>query len=124
MSHNINRAARKRKPLSSECPDGFNPARFPIIARHIFGLEPPLNNGASAGLIADSRFGHEIELFHARGPRLTAELLADIATSYGLEGVGRKKVRRYLDIPDTALDVVGARQLPPLPLHAVQGGKP
>lgn len=80
-------------------------------------------NGASAALVADPTFHRQLETLCARGPRLPVELLAELAAEHGLEVTIREKIRRYLDIPDEALDLTGARQLPPLPIHAVQGGR-
>lgn len=77
-------------------PVGFDPQRFPIISRHILGIDPT-------------------------GPigRAAAELLAEVAVEPGLEDAIRKKLRRYLDIPDEALDLTGGRRLPPSPIHEV-----
>ena len=101
------------------------PANFnPIIAQRWFGIEPASINGASAALVVDPPFHHQLETLCARGPRLPVELLAELAIEYDIEAAIRKKLRRYLDIPDDALDLAGARQLPPSPIHAVHGGKP
>ena len=75
-------------------------------------------------MAADPYFCRQIEQLCQLGPRLPVELLAELATEYGLEDVVRKKLRRYLDIPDDALDLTGGRRLPLPPIHAVQGGKP
>ena len=87
-------------------------------------LPPASINGASAALVADPPFHRALETLCARGPRLPVELLAELAIEYDIEAAIRKKLRRYLDIPDNALDLAGARQLPPSPIHAVHGGKP
>ena len=105
-------------------PAEFDPARFPIISRHWFGIDPASINRASAVLVADPRFHHQVELLCARGPRLSVELLAELAIEHGLETTIRKKLHRYLDIPDDALDLTGGRRLPPPPIYAVHGGKP
>ena len=107
-----------------DLPRGFDPERSPIIARHFFGIEPASINGASAALVADPPFNRALETLCARGPRLPVELLAELAIEYDIEAAIRKKIRRYLDIPDDALDLAGARQLPPSPIHTVHGVKP
>ena len=114
------------KPLTNIIgpPDDFDPARFPILAKHWFMTIPAPINGRSAALVADPPFHRQLEALCAKGPRLPLELLAELAIEHGLEATIRKKLRRYLDIPDDALDLAGARQLPPLPIHAVHGGKP
>ena len=123
MPLNIDRLTCKCKPRPPGAPAGFNPARFPIISRHWFGIDPAPNNVASAALVADPPFHRQIEALCARGPRLPAEFLAEIAIEHGLETVVRKKLRRYLNIPDEALDLTGGHHLPPLPIHTVQGGR-
>ena len=98
----------------------------PVLHRNgIAGSPAPASiNSASAALVADPPFHRQLETLCARGPRLPVELLAELAIEYDIEAAIRKKLRRYLDIPDDALDLAGARQLPPSPIHAVHGGKP
>ena len=105
-------------------PADFDCRRYPIISRHWLGLDPTTVNTASAALVADPPFHRQLETLCARGPRLPVELLAELAAEHGLEATIREKIRRYLAIPDDALDFTGARQLPPSPIHAVHGGKP
>ncbi len=88
-------------------------------APHFFDIRPAPDNGASAALVADPLFRHQVELLCAKGPRLPAELLAEVAIEYDLEDAIRKKIARYLSIPNAALDVTGAREFPPLPMHGV-----
>ena len=104
----------------AELPADFDPLQYPILGRHWFGWRS--GGRASAALAADPPFHRQLETLCARGPRLPVELLAELAVEYGLEAAIREKIRRYLAIPDEALDLTGARQLPPLPIHAVQGG--
>ena len=118
------RLPRQQADKAPETPAEFNPAHFPIISRHWFGIDPTSSNRGTAALVADPWFHHQVELLCARGPRLPVELLAELAIEHGLEDVVRKKLRRYLDIPDDALDLTGGRRLPLPPIHAVQGGKP
>ncbi len=108
----------------ADVPADFDCQQYPIISRHWLGLDPTTVNGTSAALVADPPFHRQLETLCARGPRLPVELLAELAAEHGLEATIREKIRRYLDIPDEALDLTGARQLPPLPIHAVQGGEP
>ena len=117
---------KAQKPLTDAIghPDVFYPERFPIISRHWFGISPAPTNATSAGLVVDPPFRRQIELLSAKGPRLPVELLAELAVEYGLEVVIREKIARYLNIPNAALDITGARQLPPPPLHTVQGENP
>ena len=102
MLYDIDWPACKRKPL-----------------QHFFDIRPAPDNGASAALVADPHFRHQVELLCAKGPRLPAELLAEVAIEYDLEDAIRKKIARYLSIPNAALDVTGARDFPPLPMYGV-----
>ena len=99
-------------------------ARIKTLGRELYQPSDDRAFEYSAGLVADPRFRHQVELLCAKGPRLPAELLAEVAIEYDLEDAIREKIRRYLDIPDEALDLTSARQLPPLPIHAVQGERP
>lgn len=126
MSLLIGQACLERKRLprhqadkAPEIPAKFDPAHFPIISRHWLGIDPASINGASAALVADLPFHRQLEALCAKGPRLPMEFLAELAIEYGLEDVVRKKLRRYLDIPDEALDLTGGRRLPPPPIHEV-----
>lgn len=127
--HNVDPFLSERKPPKPLTniigpPDDFDPARFPILARHWFAIAPAPINAASAALVVDPPFHRELEALCARGPRLPVEFLAELAIEHGIEHAIRKKLRRYLDISDAVLDVTEARQLPPMPLYAIQGGGP
>jgi hypothetical protein len=69
--------------------------------------------------IEDSRFRHQAAALWNRGPRLVAELLAEIARDRMLGGYIEALMVRYCAIPDIWLDCTGAREFPPLPLHVV-----
>lgn len=73
----------------------------------------------AADMAADPYFCRQVQQLYQLGPRLPVELLAEVASDYGLEGAIRKKLKRYLDIPDAALDVAGARHFPPSAIHEV-----
>ena len=82
----------------------------------------PTSPGAGAAtMVADVIFRRQVEQLYRRGPRLIAELFAELAVECGLGTIIHQKLVRYLDLPDDALDAAGGRQLPPLPLHEVRG---
>ena len=89
-------------------------------------IAPGVSSATSAAsIIVDPAFRRQIERLHQRGPRLIAELLAELAAERGLGTIIQRKLARYLNIPDAALDAVpGARQLPPMPPHRASGGQP
>lgn len=80
---------------------------------------------AAASLVVDPDFRQQIERLHQRGPRLIAELLAELAAERGLGTIIDQKLARYLEIPNAALDLIpDARQFPPMPPHRAHGGQP
>ena len=70
--------------------------------------------------IADLRFRRQVKRLHARGPRVVAELLAELGAERGIQTIIDEKVDRYASINDAALDAIGGREFPPIPLHAVK----
>ena len=62
-------------------------------------------------MVADVVFRRQVEQLYRRGPRLIAELVAELAVEYGPGPAIDEKIARYLSIPDAALDIAGARQL-------------
>ncbi len=73
----------------------------------------------AAKIVADPRFERLVERLYQRGPRLIAEVLAEIGAKHGIRGDIDAAVESYLDIPDKALDATGGRDPPPLPIHEV-----
>ncbi len=105
-----------------ELPSGCDPRRYPIIARHVFGVDPSHSIGrAAASLVTDLRFRNKIVCLLAMGKRPATELIAELAVRHGLEAEVDQLLDRYLEIDVEALDVTGARDLPPPPLHEVVG---
>ena len=104
----------------ADLPTDFYTNQLPIIARHWFGIEPfrPVGELA-AEIVCDIRFRCRIERLHAMGPRLFAEMLAELAASHSLGTAIDRSLDRYLALDDTALDITNGRELPPVPLHEV-----
>ena len=101
----------------ADLPADFDTNRLPIIARHWFGWEPI--GAVTARVVQDIEFRRKIQRLHAKGPRLIAELLAELAASYSLGTVIDRSLDRYLALDDTVLDITNGRELPPIPLHEV-----
>ena len=78
----------------------------------------------SAAIVADVRFRRKIERLHARGPRAFAEVLAEIGAERSIQTIIDRTLDRHLEVPEQALDLVGADRLPPVPLHAVNDDAP
>lgn len=105
----------------AELPVGFDPRRYPIISRHVFGIDPTHGIGrAAAALVADLRFRNKMTVLLAMGNRPVAEMVAEFAVHHGLEAELDQLLDKYLSIPDAALDMIGARDLPQPPLHLVE----
>ena len=80
----------------------------------------PTSPGADAAtMVADVIFRRQVEQLYHSGPRLIAELFAELAVEYGLGPAIDETIARYLALPDDALDAAGGRHLPPLPIHEV-----
>lgn len=77
-------------------------------------------SATAAEIVADLAFRLRIRRLHARGPRLIAELLAELAAERLLLTDIEERLDRFLAITDAALNRTGGRELPPLPLHAVR----
>lgn len=104
-----------------KAPIGFQPHLYPIISRHVLGLEPPYFGAACATIVADPQYRRHIEHLHEQGPRPVAELLAELAVEHGLQSEINAKLLRYSKISDARLDEIGGREFPPLPIHEVSG---
>ena len=103
----------------SKAPSGFSPALFPIISRHVFGIEPPSFGAACATITTKPQYRRQVEHLHEQGPRPMGELLAEIAVAHGLEADISERLARFAAIPDDALDVTDGRCFPPDPMYGV-----
>ncbi len=101
----------------ADLPADFDTKRLPIVARHWFGWEPI--GTVAARVVQDIEFRRKAQRLHAKGPRLIAELLAELAASHSLGTVIDQSLDRYLALDDAALDILNGRELPPTPLHEV-----
>ena len=77
------------------------------------------NTRATAQIICDLRFRRKVAELHAKGPRITAELVAEILAQPFDRMTTDERLDLFLAITDEALDVAGGRDLPPIPLHLV-----
>ena len=104
----------------ADLPVGFDPERFPIIARHVFGIDPTNSIGrAAASLVADPHFRNKMVVLLAMGDRPPTEMIAELAVRHNLEAELDRLLDRYLALDVGALDATGARDFPPLPLYEV-----
>ncbi len=99
----------------------FDPATYPIIALHFFGVEPLRPVGQiAAEVVADLQFRRQVERLHRLGPRVTAELLAEIGAERSIMTGIDQKIEKYINIEPAALEAAGGNKFPPLPIHEVR----
>ena len=102
-------------------PAYFDPAACPIIAAHWFGIEPPRSTTVvTADAVADLRFRRRVERLHRLGPRVTAELLAELGAERSIQTVIDKKLTTYVSIEPEAIEAAGGDQFWSVPLHEVE----
>ena len=101
-------------------PSDFDPAANPILAKHYFGISPFRSIGeVAAEIVAQLRFRRQVERVHALGPRVLAELLAEIAVERSIRVIVERKLDRFAGLDPDALNATGGDQFPPTPLHLV-----
>ncbi len=102
-------------------PADFDPAAYPIIARHFFGIEPRRSTTVvTADAVADLRFRRRVARLHRLGPRATAELLAEIGAERAIQTVIDKKLATYVSIEPEILEAAGGDEFWQPPLHGVE----
>ncbi len=96
-------------------PEGFNPAEFPILAEHWYGLQPRAQ--------ADDRQPEpvgDIERLHRLGPRPQYELLREIERRYGFARFIRERVKAYGELDPELVQALGGARFPEAPVHEVR----
>ncbi len=100
-----------------------DPCHNPQFSRR--WTEPPRCEGfqsigsAAAEIVADVRFRQQVERLHALGPRVTAELLAEIGTERSIMPVINAKLQTYAEIDPAALRALGGDKFWLAPLREV-----
>ena len=95
----------KRLP-SDRLPSGVIP--FPAPPRSI--------GSVAAEIVASLRFRRKVEQVHSLGPRVTAELLAEIGAERNIRTVIDNKLERYAALDPKAVAAAGADDFWPSPL--------
>ncbi len=83
------------KRVQGSLPAGFDPAAHPIIARHVFGVEPFPIGQVTSEVAADMRFRHQILRLHRLGPRVVGELLAELGAERSIMTIIDRKLDTY-----------------------------
>ncbi len=85
--------------------------------------KPPATSGTfrpigevAAEVVADLRFRRQVEHLHRLGPRVTAELLAEIGAERSITTIIDEKLKKYASLDPKALEVTGGNDFwqPPL----------
>ncbi len=105
--------------VQGSLPVGFNPAARPIIARHVFGVEPFPIGPIAAEAVAKMRFRHRVQHLHRLGPRAVGELLAELGAERSIMTLIDRKLDTYVDPDAEALAATGGADFWPLPLNVV-----
>ena len=95
----------------------FEPPEVP--ANTLFDIRLPSFGAACAARTADPQYRRQINSLHDQGRRPVGEFLAELGFEHGIKAEIDAKLSRYAQVPDLALDVTGARQFPPMPIHQV-----
>ncbi len=116
-------ATSQNEPASRfrDCPPvDFDAGAHPIIACHFFGVGPFRPTGeVAAGVVADLTFRRKVERLHALGPRVTAELLAEIGAERSIQTIIDRKLDRFTGLAPEALEIAGGDRFWPSPLSEV-----
>ncbi len=74
----------------------------------------------AAEIVARLRFRRQVERVHTLGPRVTAELLAEIGAERSIMTLIDQKIDRYAELEPGALEVTGGDQFWSAPLYVVR----
>ena len=74
----------------------------------------------AADAVAELRFRRQVQHLHRLGPRVTAELLAEIGAERGIGTIIDSKLDYYTYLDPAAIEAVGGDKFWPIPIHVVQ----
>ncbi len=90
----------------------------PLSGKHNLRLLPCADDPGD--FATGQRLERIVEHVHALGPRVFAELLAEIATATGEPGLIADRLQAYAALNPEAVRFVGGDQFPPMPLGLVR----
>ncbi len=73
----------------------------------------------AAEIVADLRFRRQMERLHRLGPRVTAELLAELGSERSIQTIIDEKVARYAAIDPSVVHVLGGDRFATPPLTVI-----
>ena len=74
----------------------------------------------AADVVADLQFRRRIERLHRLGPRVIAELLAEIGAERSITTIIDSKLATYVDMDPAAIEAVGGDRFWLAPIHEVR----
>ncbi len=74
----------------------------------------------AAEIVADMRFRRQVLRLHRLGPRVTAELLAEIGAERSIQTIIDKKLDTYVELDPEAIEATGGDKFWPVPIHGVE----
>ena len=74
----------------------------------------------AADVVADLRFQRQVLRLHRLGPRVTAELLAEIGAERSIQTLIDSKLDTYARLDPEAIEAAGGDGFSPAPLHEVR----
>ena len=81
---------------------------------------PRSTGSVAAETVASLRFRRKVEQVHSLGPRVTAELLAEIGAERSIRTVIDQKLEVYAGLDPKAVAVTGGDNFWPVPLAGVR----
>ncbi len=109
------------KRVQGSLPAGFDPAAHPIIARHVFGVEPFPIDRIAAEVVANLQFRRRVQQVHRLGDRVFGELLAELGAERGIQTVIDQKLAIFAELDTEVIKAVEAAVFWPAPLHELRG---
>ena len=74
----------------------------------------------AAEIVADMKYRRQVERLHLLGPRVTAEMLAELGAERSIMTVIDAKLTRYAELDAEALEAAGGDRFWPVPLYEVR----
>ncbi len=74
----------------------------------------------AAEIGARLHFRRQVERLHRLGPRVTAELLAEIGAERGIQTIIDRRIDTYVELEPEALEAAGGDAFSPVPIHGVR----
>ena len=75
---------------------------------------------SAAEVVADLAFRRKVERLHRLGPRITAELLAEIGAERGIQTIIDQKLDAYSELDPRMIEAAGGSDFWPAPIREIR----